>query len=85
MIYKIYLDNYFYVLYLADCPAGTRYNGESKCEDCPLHQYQDQPAQSRCMPCPKGFITEAEKAVSMSQCKGQDICFPNYFIVERCI
>lgn len=55
---------------LADCPAGTMYDGVSQCEDCPLHSYQDQPAQTRCKECPKDFVTEFEKAVGISQCKG---------------
>ena len=60
----------FCLSYLADCPAGTRYDGVSKCEDCPLHSYQDQPAQTRCKPCPKDHVTKFEKAVGISQCKG---------------
>lgn len=55
---------------LADCPAGTKYDGVSTCEDCPLHSYQDQPAQTRCKPCPKDYVTESDRAVGISQCKG---------------
>ena len=46
-------------------------NGESKCQDCPLHFYQDEPGQSRCKPCPKDYMTESIKTVSINQCKGK--------------
>lgn len=55
---------------LADCPAGTMFDGVLKCQNCPLHSYQDQPGQSKCKLCPKNFITESWKAVSINQCKG---------------
>ena len=45
------------------------YDGVSKCEDCPPHTYQDEPAQLRCKPCPKDLVTASEKAVCISQCK----------------
>ena len=41
---------FFLCSFLADCPAGTKYDGVSKCLDCPLNSYQDRPAQSRCKP-----------------------------------
>ena len=71
----LYLISICSFLYLADCSASTRYDVMSTCVDFPLHHYQDQTAQSRCMPYPKDFVTEAEKAVSIHQSNvsGQDI------------
>ena len=59
----------FCVSLLADCPAGTNYDGVSKCEDCHLHHYQDQQAQSSCRPCPRGHVTETVRSVSIHQCQ----------------
>ena len=58
-------------LSLADCPAGTKYDGVSRCLDCPLGSYQDHPAQSSCKPCPRDQMTESVKAVTIYQCKGK--------------
>ena len=56
--------------FLADCPAGTKYDGLSKCLDCPLNSYQDRTAQSRCKPCPRNHVTDTLKSVTIYQCKG---------------
>lgn len=60
----------FFFWSLADCPAGTKYDGVSKCLDCPLNAYQDRSGQSRCKPCPRNQVTESLKAVTIYQCKG---------------
>ena len=57
--------------YLADCPAGTKFDGVSKCIECPLHSYQDQQGKLQCTACPKNYITEYVKSVSKSQCKSK--------------
>ena len=64
------LHDSVYFWSLADCPAGTKYDGISKCLDCPLNSYQDRPAQLICKPCPSDYLTESVKAISISQCKG---------------
>ena len=58
------------ISFLADCPAGTKYDGLSKCLDCPLNSYQDRTAQSRCKPCPRNHVRDTLKSVTIYQCKG---------------
>ncbi|XP_071136605.1 sushi, von Willebrand factor type A, EGF and pentraxin domain-containing protein 1-like [Mytilus edulis] len=40
-----------------ECPTGTFYNKQSKCEPCHLGMYQDLTGQTVCKPCPDGYTT----------------------------
>ncbi|XP_066275066.1 cartilage oligomeric matrix protein-like [Branchiostoma lanceolatum] len=62
--------------YCTDCPAGTFHNiATDTCEDCPVRQYQDLPAQVTCKACPDNTWTVFPRSVEQEECVA--ICVGN--------
>ncbi|XP_035688625.1 neurogenic locus notch homolog protein 1-like [Branchiostoma floridae] len=63
--------------YCLDCPPGTFHDlTTDTCEYCPVGEYQNQPVQTACKPCPVNtwsvFPGAKEEAQCMSVCLGKD-------------
>ena len=55
---------------LVNCPLGHFLNASS-CQACAVDEYQDQEAQSSCVPCPSGTSTFGQQTSKLLQdCKG---------------
>lgn len=54
---------------VAPCPAGKySLTGHEPCEECPLHYYQDDEAQTTCKECRENEETESVGCNSSSSC-----------------
>ncbi|CAC5354910.1 unnamed protein product [Mytilus coruscus] len=51
-----------------ECPTGTFYNKQSKCEPCHLGMYQELTGQIVCKPCPDGYTTSIKGAQQDDLC-----------------
>ncbi|XP_053391262.1 sushi, von Willebrand factor type A, EGF and pentraxin domain-containing protein 1-like [Mercenaria mercenaria] len=58
------------------CSVGNVLNYTlNKCEKCPVGTYKDKDGIAHCLTCPEGTSTKNKGTVSVSDCKGENVCW----------